>query len=164
MATNDEFVDRVERALAIAYRYLARRERTVSEMRRRLERAALDPDVCDRAIVTLLEHGSLDDARFVRLFVEEKRELEGWGRIRIRETLISRGIERETADAELETVRAEDELERALGLLRRRFLAPPRGRRERDRALGMLLRRGFELDLALEALSGYARTKPTSAG
>jgi hypothetical protein len=33
---------------------------------------------------------------------------------------------------------------------------PPRERRERERALGVLLRKGYESELALDALSAYA--------
>jgi regulatory protein len=51
----------------------------------------------------------------------------------------------------------QSELDRALGLLRRRFPDPPQDRRDRNRALGMLLRKGYESELALDALAAYAR-------
>ncbi len=51
----------------------------------------------------------------------------------------------------------ETELDRALAVLRRRFPDPPRDRRERNRALGLLLRKGYESELALDALSAHAR-------
>jgi regulatory protein len=41
--------------------------------------------------------------------------------------------------------------------LRRRFPEPPEDRRERNRALGMLMRKGYESELALDALAAYAR-------
>jgi regulatory protein len=51
----------------------------------------------------------------------------------------------------------ETELDRALAVLRRRFPDPPQDRRERNRALGLLLRKGYESELALSALSAHAR-------
>jgi regulatory protein len=48
-------------------------------------------------------------------------------------------------------------MDRALAVLRRRFPQPPEDRRERDRALGVLLRKGYESDLALDALAVHAR-------
>ena len=51
----------------------------------------------------------------------------------------------------------ETELDRALAVLRRRFPDPPHDRRERNRALGLLLRKGYDSDLALDALSAHAR-------
>ena len=53
----------------------------------------------------------------------------------------------------------ESELDRALALLRRRFPSPPRDRRERDRALGVLIRKGYDSELALDALAAHARSQ-----
>jgi regulatory protein len=50
----------------------------------------------------------------------------------------------------------EDELEAALALLRRRVPSVPQTPRERDRALGMLVRKGYQLELAYDALRRYA--------
>jgi regulatory protein len=50
----------------------------------------------------------------------------------------------------------DDELEAAVALLRRRVPTAPTTPRERDRALGMLVRKGYELELAYDALRRYA--------
>ena len=42
-------------------------------------------------------------------------------------------------------------------LLRRRFPTPPANDRERDRALGLLVRRGYELELAYDAIRALDR-------
>jgi regulatory protein len=42
-------------------------------------------------------------------------------------------------------------------VLRQRFPSPPRDRRERERALGILLRKGYDIELALDALAAYDR-------
>jgi regulatory protein len=147
------------RALEFAYRYLNRRERTVSETREHLLGREVDEREADAAIAELTDQGYLDDGRYARVFAQDKRELEQWGSERIRRALIERGIERELVDETLAGVVDEGatEHERALALLRRRFPEPPRDRRERDRALGVLLRKGYDPELAMEALGGYAR-------
>jgi regulatory protein len=147
----------VQHALGLAYAYLSRRERTVAEVRRRLGREGLQDAVIDEAISVLADQGYLDDDRFARLFVQDKRELEEWGRDRIRRGLLGRGIEREVIDEALGEG-DESDLDRALALLNRRFPTPPRERRERDRALGVLIRKGYDPDLALDALTAYARS------
>lgn len=151
-----------QRALELAQRYVARRERTVSEVRRHLLGGEVDDESATAVIEELVEQGSLDDARFARLFVQDKRELEQWGSERIRRGLLVRGIDRELAE---EALGSDDpgmpqctDLDRALGLLRQRFPVPPRGRRDRERALGLLLRKGYNPDLAIEALSAQRRT------
>lgn len=148
---------RVEHALAIAYRYIDRRERSVEEVRRHLDAKGVQPQTTEEVLRLLGEQGRLDDARFARLFAEDKRELEGWGAERIRRGLIGRGIEREVAEAALAAADAESELDRAVALLRRRYGTPPDNRRERERAFGVLLRKGYESELALDALAAFAR-------
>lgn len=152
-ATTEE--ERLERALALAYRYLNRRDRTVAEMRRHLAGKGVDERALDGALDALLDLGYVDDGRFARLFAEDKRHLEGWGDDRIRQNLYTRGIDRELIEATLAD--GPRELERALELLRRRFPAPPAERRERDRALGLLLRKGYDSELALDALRAHSR-------
>jgi regulatory protein len=149
--------DRQQRALQIAYRYLNRRERTQAEVRRRLASDGVDGPAIEATIANLSEQGLLDDARFARLFIEDKRELEDWGSDRIRRALLERGIERGIVEQALRDDDGDSELTRALALLRRRFPTPPRDRRERDRALGVLLRKGYDSELAVEALGAYAR-------
>jgi regulatory protein len=149
--------DRLQHALGLAFGYLSRRERTVSELRAQLERKDVDAATAKAAIEVLLEDRYLDDARYARVFAEDKRELEGWGTDRIRRTLLQRGIAPELADQLLSDLGAEVELERALSLLKRRFAAPPVDRHDRDRALGFLVRKGYDGELALDALTAYAR-------
>jgi regulatory protein len=148
--------DREQRALASAYRYLNRRERTVSEVRGHLEGKDFDEPTVDAAIEALIELGTLDDARFARAFAQDKRELEQWGAERIRRGLLARGVEPGLIE-EFALDADEAESERALELLRRRFPEPPRDGRERERALGVLLRKGYETDTALDAIRSYTR-------
>jgi regulatory protein len=157
--------ERLQKALDLAYAYLNARERTVSEVRQHLQRRGVSEEQTETAIRIVGEQGFLDDSRFARLFVADKRTLEQWGAERIRRTLLSRGIDRHLADAALAEEAApegddgepESELDRALALLRRRFPDPPQDRRDRNRALGMLLRKGYESELALDALAAHAR-------
>jgi regulatory protein len=145
------------RALSLAYAYLNRRERTTAELRAYLARKDLGEPAIDVALAELTELGYVDDARYARLFTQDKRTLEGWGGERIRRALRERGVERELVEHALSGDEAGGELARALELLRRRFPHPPADRRERDRALGMMIRKGYDGELALEALAAYAR-------
>jgi regulatory protein len=151
------------RALRLAYGYLDRREHTTSELRGYLARKGFDAATTERAVEALIEGGTLDDDRFARLFTADKRELEHWGSERIRRTLLARGLDAGTvaevlgAEADGKHHLFEAELRRALDLLRWRFPSPPQGRRDRDRALGVLMRKGYEPEIALDALAAYAQ-------
>jgi regulatory protein len=150
-------------AVQLAYRYLNRRERTTAEVRAHLERHRCEAEAIEAALALLQQDGYLDDARYARLFAEDKRTLEHWGSERIERSLRERGIERELAADALAASAGEDELERALSLLRRRFPEPPRERRERDRAIGVLVRKGYGSELAVDALAAYARDADASS-
>ena len=155
----------LERALAIGYRFLNARERTEAEMRRHLQSKDIDPRDAEQSVQTFVDQGYLDDARFARLFVQDKRALDEWGADRIRQALLGRGVDRDVVDdalAEHERNSGGGEIGRALAVLRRRFPSPAGDRRERERALGVLLRKGYDADLALEAITVYVRDPDSS--
>lgn len=117
-----------------------------------MKRRGFEAGPIDRAIETLCEQGYLDDARFACVFAEDKRELEQWGSERIRKQLTARGVERELIDEALSRDARGDELNRALAVLRRRFPSASGARGERERAFAVLLRKGYDSELALDAL------------
>jgi regulatory protein len=148
---------RLQRALDDAYRYIARRDRTVSEVRTHLQGRRAEPDAIDQAVAELREQGYLDDARYARLYAEDRRALDGWGPDRIARKLSQSGVAREHIEAALSERGPEDELAAAVEVLRQRLRVPPIDDRGRDRALGLLARRGFDLDLAYDAIRAFSR-------
>ena len=158
--TDDE---RHAQALAWALSHINRRERTTAEVHAHLARRGVSEAIAQRVVEELTAQRLVDDARFAEMFVADKRTLEQWGSERIRRGLAERGVDRELAEQALaagdgcDDEESQTELDRAVELLRRRFPEPPRERRDRDRALGMLLRKGYESELAVDALAAHAR-------
>jgi regulatory protein len=148
---------RLEHALELAFRHLGRRDRTVLEMRRHLEGRGIDADTVDAAIAELEAQGYLDDARYVQRFAEDRRSIDAWGSERIARRLLAAGIPGEAVDAALGEREAAEELEAALAVLERRVAEPPSSERDRERALGFLVRRGYDLELAYEAVRAFER-------
>jgi regulatory protein len=146
-----------QRALDLAYRYLGRRDRTVAEMRHYLEGKRVDPVAITTTVAELSSQGYLDDARYARRFAEERRELDHWGAERIERRLLATGVDPELVAAALAQRASGDELAAAVALLRRRFPTPPANDRERNRALGVLVRKGYESELAHEAVRALER-------
>lgn len=144
-------------ALEDAYRYLSRRDRTVAEVRRHLEGRGAEPDAIDRAVAELQEQGYLDDARYARLFAEDRRSLDGWGPDRIVRRLAQVGVCEEHIAAALADRGAEEEVAAAVSVLRQKLRVPPDDDRSRDRALGLLARRGYGLELSYDAVRAFER-------
>ncbi len=154
---DDRVMDDRERALQLAYRAVGHRDRTVAELRTFLERKRVEPESIAAAVAELRTAGLVDDARYARRFAEDKRELESWGAERIARELQRRGIAPDLIEAVVADRSREAELETALLLLQRR-VPPPADDRERDRAWRLLIRRGYEAELAYEAIRRHERS------
>ena len=89
--------------------------------------------------------------------VADRRTLDDWGAERIERKLRAAGLAPDLIAAALATRNSQDELDAAVALLRRRFAGPPASERDRERALGVLVRKGYELDLAYDAVRAYER-------
>ena len=148
---------RLQHALDLAYSCLGKRDRTVAEVRHNLQAKRVEPDAIDSAIEELQRQGYLDDARYAIRFAEDRRTLDAWGADRIERKLLSVGVAPELIADALQSRDAAGELDAAVEVLRRRFPAPPAEPRDRQRALGVLVRKGYELELAHDALRAYVR-------
>jgi regulatory protein len=140
-----------ERAVQLGYRAVGHRDRTVAELRTFLERKRVEPDAIAEAVEELTAAGFLDDARFARRFAEDKRELERWGSERIARDLQRRGIAPDLVERVVSAQSREAELATAVVLLEQR-IAGLGDDRDRDRAWRLLVRRGYDPELAYDAI------------
>jgi regulatory protein len=118
-------------------------------------REAAEVEIED-VIALLAEAGAIDDRGFARRYAEDKRQLAGWGPDRIARSLQGRGVAHEHIEAALAGDDEEEQLDRAIELLAQRGLGCG-SERERERALGLLVRRGYSLELAYDAVRDTAR-------
>jgi regulatory protein len=147
---------RLQHARDIAWHALNRRDHTVAEIARLLAHKRVEPAVMDTVVGELCEQGYLDDARFAQRFAEDRRRLDGWGAERIERRLLQLGVPHHLVAAAVAGQDANAELEAAVALLRRRFPDPPATPRDCERALGLLVRKGYELELAYDAIRRHA--------
>ncbi|MCA9829648.1 MAG: regulatory protein RecX [Dehalococcoidia bacterium] len=133
-----------------ALRLLSHRSRSESEMRTRLTMRGIDPGVIEGEIERLRDSGLLDDEKFARAWVEDRKRLAPRGRRMLRYELLGRGIAPEAVD---EVTADVDDGALALELAR--------GRARRTKAEdyesfvtnvgGFLRRRGFSYDVVMSA-------------
>jgi regulatory protein len=109
-------------------------------------------------LMRLVEAGALDDERFARRYAEDKRALAGWGPDRIGKALAARGLSEALIEAALAEESEADQVRRASELLEQRE-AGVGSEKERARALALLARRGFELEVAYEAVRARERQR-----
>lgn len=160
---DDVAPEEIRRAVDLAYRALAVRDRTEAELRAFLERKRVHPGAIEAAVADVSEAGYLDDIRYAHRFAEDKRSIERWGSDRIERDLLRRGIAGDLAAAAAAADDPADERAAALALLAERF---PRGvpdDRQRDRAWRLLVRRGYQPELAYEAVRAHERAAADAA-
>jgi regulatory protein len=143
-------------ALNAAVGALRRRERTSAELHAWLGERGIDEELVEDVIAELVEIGELDDERFAFAYAEDKRDLSGWGAERIEAALVDRGLGRSLAERAAGEPR-DAQLERAVTLLEGRG-TDLADEAERSRALSFLTRRGYEYELAYDAIRERERT------
>jgi len=148
--------DRAREAFEKGLAALRRRERGTAELADWLRRRGFEPAEVSSALARLTEVGELDDRRFATRFAEDKRELRGWGPERIREALAARGIPHELVELALSADGHAHQLERAEALLAERGKALG-SEADRARALSYLTRRGYDYELAYEAVRRFGQ-------
>lgn len=135
-----------KRALDAALRLLAYRPRSEHELRTRLLRRGLPPDVIAAAIEKLREYGYVDDAAFARSWVESRNGGSPRGQYLLRRELRGKGVDVETATEAIEGVSEEDAARRAAEK-KARTLRGLDYQQFRTRLAGYLQRRGFGYDV-----------------
>jgi regulatory protein len=145
-----------QKAVELAYRAISQRDKTVNEVRVALERRHVEPEAIEHALGELAGAGFLDDALFAQRFAEDKRRIERWGSERIERELHRRGVPGDLIAQTLAGQGREDELHAAVGLLADK-VAPPADDRERDRAWRLLVRKGYDAEVAYDAVREHSR-------
>jgi regulatory protein len=133
-----------------ALRLLSHRARSETEMRTRLAMRGVPPEAVDDEIERLRRAGLLDDEKFARAWVEDRKRTAPRGRRMLRYELLGRGIGPESVEMATRDV---DDRETAHALARQKARTAPVANYDAFLAKvgGFLRRRGFDYGLAVEA-------------
>lgn len=138
-------------ALDKALAYLTKADRTEVEIRNRLGRLRFDEETVEETVRKLRVLGYLDDTRVARREVDLLAPAKGLGKRRIEQRLLSRGVEEELAEVEVGRIGEETELEKALGLLKKKYRADD----DFAKAGRFLMQRGFDEEIVRTALGQH---------
>ena len=140
------------RALDAAAKQLSYRALSISQLRDKLLEKGHEEQAADYAIAWLTERGMLNDRIFAESLVRTYTA-RGCGKMRIRQELTRRGVDRETADEVLEDFSADSG--KLVSLLDKRLKGDLSDRKEIDKAVAFLQRRGFSWQEIRAALTEY---------
>ena len=141
---------------ARAMRFLARREHSRAELKRKLEPKAAEGDDLEILLDDLALRGWLSDARYAEQSIRSKARR--YGPVKLAHALRAKGIAEETIAAAFTAAGAEaaSSLE---AVWRRRFAAPPASERDRAHQVRFLQGRGFPLEEVLRFLRRQEKGK-----
>ena len=85
---NEEF----EKYLFKAQAYCSRAEKCENDVRTYLFKQKVDSETISKIIESLVDDKFIDNARYARAFVSDAFKFNKWGRLKIRQTLLAKGI------------------------------------------------------------------------
>jgi regulatory protein len=142
---------------------LARRMRTVRDLRRLMKTRAEEGEAGERAmdavIVRLKELNYLSDTRFAEDYTRVRKEHEKFGKRRVQQDLMMKGVEKELVASTLETAYEDvDEVGLARQYIARKRMKKPGGanaQKETVRAMNRLMRAGFSSNAIFKVLKAW---------
>ena len=142
------------RALQVALRYVSFRQRSITEVRRRVGKEFSQP-VVEQVLASLNRYGYLDDADFARRWRDSRERRRPRGRFALRRELRAKGVADSIIDATLESLDEANSAyrageRRAQQWLEKGQMAYPEFRRK---MWDYLRRRGFGGSVARETIS-----------
>ncbi len=141
------------KALEKALRLLSYRDRTRSEIRKRLLGDDFPEEIVDDVVGQLLGMGYLDDQKFSRDWVKARTIAKPMGRTRLAWELRAKGVDVPAVEEALESLDENAEYELALSLARKKAEKSDTGDRAfRTRTAAFLRRRGFGWNAIARAL------------
>lgn len=144
------------RARNLAMDYLARRPRTVHEVREKLKQKAFDEETIAHVLDRLLERGYLDDAAYAEEYVRVRTGARGYGPRRVMGELLRRGVTAELIERALDTADSDTLYETALKIGQKRWQLlrrEPDPQKRRKKLSDFLLRRGYGFDVVRRVLA-----------
>lgn len=134
--------------------WLARREHSVEQVRRKLARLPCSPEIRGAVVDALLQEGYLSDARFAESLARSRRN-RGFGPLRIAAELRQQGVDAEVTAPHLQRD-SEALLAQARAALAKRFGdAAAADRKALAQRARFLSYRGFPTDILRRALDTY---------
>ncbi len=143
-----------------AVRSLGRKMRTVAELKR-LMRTRVEPDEAGEAkveavILRLKEHRYLDDTRYAADYTRMRMDNERFGRRRVQQDLIQRGIHEQVIGKTLDAAYSDlPEADLARRYIQRKRLRKPTNEKETARIVRSLVRAGFSMGTIFPLLKAW---------
>lgn len=152
MSNTDKILDNLRRQCS-------RREYCSSDILKKVEKAlGGDTDQAAKVLEALVKEKYVDDLRYAEAFARDKSAIAGWGAVKIRYMLSSKGIEREKISMALEEIdpgKADDRLKK---LIENKYKSLKDDPQCRLKLLRFALGRGYSYDEVSAVIDSLLRS------
>ena len=129
--------------------------KTENEIRTLLSSENFGEEIIDEVVNYLSEYGFIDDEAFALLFCRDKRNINGYGPVKIAYILRQKGIDDTTIAHGLEEYTSEIEKKMIEAIVEKKYLRDGILQKEREKIIRFLLSRGFHYNEIKEVLSRW---------
>ena len=139
---------------------LGRRAQTVAELKRKLRRHVEEGETGERKIAAVVarlkEYKFLNDASFAADYTRLRQENEKFGRRRVQQGLMQKGVHPELVATTLDSAyEAVDEEQLARAYIERKRMPQPKDKKESARAMRRLINAGFSPPTVFKVLRAW---------
>lgn len=145
----------IERAKSRAINYISGKLKTKYEVRLKLKEKDFTEDIIDEVIDILEKEEYLNDRLYCEVFIEDKKQLNGYGKNKIKSLLIQKGISKSVFEDFLDEFEYEEEFDNALkmGIKKLNLLSNEEDVfTKKQKLINYLAYRGFSFDVINDVL------------
>lgn len=145
----------IERAKSRAINYISGKLKTKYEVRLKLTEKDFTEDIIDEVINILEKEEYLNDRLYCEVFIEDKKQLNGYGKNKIKSLLIQKGISKSVFEDFLDEFEYEEEFDNALkmGIKKLNLLYNEEDVfKKKQKLINYLAYRGFSFDVINDVL------------
>lgn len=145
----------IERAKSRAINYISGKLKTKYEVRLKLKDKDFTEDIIDEVIDILEKEEYLNDRLYCEVFIEDKKQLNGYGKNKIKSLLIQKGISKSVFEDFLDEFEYEEEFDNALkmGIKKLNLLSNEEDIfKKKQKLINYLAYRGFSFDVINDVL------------
>lgn len=156
-------MEQFEKYINISLKYLSYRPRSEKEVRDNLKRKKTSPDIIELVITKLKEQNFLNDADFVKWWIEQRTIFQTRGLHLIKRELLQKGITKELIDSQFHDLASDipNDLERARKLAKKRMerLKNIPLKKLYERLVSFLRMKGFDFDIISKVVDEVLQKK-----
>ena len=145
----------IERAKSRAINYISGKLKTKYEVRLKLKEKDFTEDIIDEVINILEKEEYLNDRLYCEVFIEDKKQLNGYGKNKIKSLLIQKGVSKSVFENFLDEFEYEEEFDNALkmGIKKLNLLSNEEDIfKKKQKLINYLAYRGFSFDVINDVL------------